>query len=136
MNVVCYDHNETRHISRFYKKPWKKWDNPTKKRDKKNAQIVILDANLFTWGNVIDEKVFGDKVLQEFEDTLVLSVEVDRHDWFINSSASKHVTINKYCFSFLCKAKGPINIRSTSGQSHPVKGKANVSIRFNYGEIK
>jgi hypothetical protein len=134
---VCYNCNEIKHISRFYKKPWKKRKNPTKKGDKNIVHISILDANLATGGNDTNEEILGDKVFQDFEDTLVvLSVEVDRHDWFTNSSASKHVTRIKYCFSFLGKAKGPISIRSTSGQSHPIKGKGNVSLKFNFREIK
>lgn len=134
---MCYNCNEIKHISRFYKKAWKKQNNFTKKGDKNTVHISILDANLAKGGNDTNEEELGDKVFQDFEDTLVvLSVEVDRHDWFANSRASKHVTRIKYCFSFLGKAKGPISIRSTSGQSHPIQGKGNVSFRFNSREIK
>jgi hypothetical protein len=134
---MCYNYNEIKHISRFYKKPWKKWNNPTKEGDKNIVHISTLDANLATGGNDTNEEVLGDKVFQDFEDTLVvLSVEVDRHDWFTNFSASKHVTRIKYCFSFLGKAKGPINIRSTNGQSHPIKGKRECIIQIQFQGIK
>jgi len=66
-NVVCYKCNEIGHISRFNKKPLKKWNNATKERDKKNAQISILGANLATRGSDTNEKVLGDTILQDFK---------------------------------------------------------------------
>lgn len=80
-NIMCYNCNEIKHISRFYKKPWKKQNNLTKKGDKNTVHISILDANLAIGGNDTNEEVLGDKVFQDFEDKIVvLSVEIDRHD--------------------------------------------------------
>jgi recombinational DNA repair ATPase RecF len=71
---VCYNYNETRHISRFYKKPWKKQNNLTKKGNKKNARISILDANLATGGMTMMKRYLVTKSFKTLKTLVVLIV--------------------------------------------------------------
>jgi hypothetical protein len=77
-------------------------------------------------------------IIEMFVDVLVvLSLQLKRkQEWFIDSSASKHVTKNKGCFKFLDSHNGPISFRSTRRQTHFVEGKGDVSFQLHMGEIE
>jgi hypothetical protein len=79
-------------------------------------------------GSDINEEGSTNKVFIDLENVLVvLSAKLDKQDWFLDFGASKPITRNKSCFSFMGKVKRPMSIRSNSDQSHPIKGKGNVS---------
>jgi hypothetical protein len=59
------------------------------------------------------EKTFADAIEMFVVVLVVLSLELERiQEWFIDSSASKHVIRNKGCFKFLNSHSGPISLRS------------------------
>jgi len=66
-----------------------------------------------------------------------LSLGLERkQEWFIDSSASKHVIRNKGCFKFLDCHNGPIFLKSTRRHAHLVEGKGDVYFQLDMGEIK
>jgi hypothetical protein len=60
------------------------------------------------------EKTLANAIEMFVDALLVLSLELERkQEWFIDSSASKHVIRNEGCFKFLDCHNGPIFLRST-----------------------
>ncbi len=106
------------------------------KNRKRTSLVVHLVESKLDENVTVMEKTLANAIEMFVDAFVVLSRKLERkQEWFIDSSASKHVIRNKGCLKFLNSHNGPISFRSIGRHAHFVEGKRYVSFLLDMGKI-